>query len=47
VAFNAESIATLSIVGMLIVITSAWLTSKPDDRDVMLSNSHREVETND
>jgi hypothetical protein len=32
---------------MLIVITSAWLTSKPDDRDVMLSNSHREVETND
>jgi drug/metabolite transporter (DMT)-like permease len=39
VAFNAESIATLSIVGMLIVIASAWLTSKPDDRDVMLSDS--------
>jgi hypothetical protein len=39
VALNAESIATLSIVGMLIVIASAWLTSKPDDRDVMLSEN--------
>ncbi|NDF72041.1 MAG: EamA/RhaT family transporter, partial [Actinobacteria bacterium] len=39
VTFKAESIATLSIVGMLIVIASAWLTSKPDDRDVMLSDS--------
>jgi drug/metabolite transporter (DMT)-like permease len=39
VAFNAESIAPLSIVGMVIVIASAWMTSKPDDRDVMLSDS--------
>jgi len=28
-------------VGMLIVIASAWLTSKPADRDVMLSDSRK------
>jgi drug/metabolite transporter (DMT)-like permease len=39
VAFKAESIAPLSIMGMVIVIASAWMTSKPDDRDVMLSDS--------
>jgi hypothetical protein len=25
------------VLGMFIVIASAWMTSKPDDRDVMLS----------
>lgn len=37
--FNDESIAFASVVGMLIVIASAWLTSKPDNRDVMLSDA--------
>jgi drug/metabolite transporter (DMT)-like permease len=36
VVFNSESIAPLSVVGMVIVIASAWMTSKPDDRDVLL-----------
>jgi drug/metabolite transporter (DMT)-like permease len=36
-AFNDESIALLSVLGMFIVIASAWMTSKSDDRDVMLS----------
>jgi len=34
--FRGEHIATISVIGMCIVIVSAWLTSKPDDRDVML-----------
>jgi len=38
-AFNDESIALLSVLGMCIVIASAWMTSKPDDRDVMLSDT--------
>jgi drug/metabolite transporter (DMT)-like permease len=29
-----ERIAGLSVIGMLIVTISAWMTSKPDDRDV-------------
>jgi drug/metabolite transporter (DMT)-like permease len=37
--FNNESIALLSVVGMCIVIVSAWMTSKPDERDVMLSDA--------
>jgi drug/metabolite transporter (DMT)-like permease len=37
--FNDETIANASVVGMLIVIASAWLTSKPDDRDVTLSDA--------
>jgi drug/metabolite transporter (DMT)-like permease len=37
-AFNDESIASLSIVGMCIVIASAWMTSKPDERDVTLND---------
>lgn len=37
--FNDESIAFASVMGMLIVIASAWLTSKPDNRDVMLGNA--------
>ncbi|MFZ9867411.1 MAG: DMT family transporter [Ilumatobacteraceae bacterium] len=41
-AFNGESIASLSIVGMCIVIASAWMTSKPDERDVMLSDATEE-----
>ena len=39
VMLNAESLAPLSVVGMVIVIASAWMTSKPDDRDVLLSDS--------
>jgi drug/metabolite transporter (DMT)-like permease len=38
-AFRGEHIAVASVVGMCIVIFSAWLTSKPDDRDVMLSDA--------
>ena len=34
--FRDEHIAALSVVGMLIVILSAWMTSKPDDRDVLI-----------
>ena len=37
--FRDEHIAALSVVGMLIVILSAWMTSKPDVRDVMLSDA--------
>jgi drug/metabolite transporter (DMT)-like permease len=37
--FRDEHIATLSVVGMMIVIVGAWMTSKPDARDVMLSDS--------
>lgn len=37
--FRSERIAIISILGMCVVIASAWLTSKPDDRDVMLSDS--------
>ena len=37
VLFNDELIAPVSIGGMLIVIGSAWMTSKPDNRDVMLN----------
>ena len=37
--FNNENIALLSVVGMCIVIVSAWMTSKPDERDVMLSDA--------
>ena len=37
--FNDESIALLSVAGMCIVIASAWMTSKPDERDVMLSDA--------
>jgi len=39
VMLNKESLAPLSVVGMVIVIASAWMTSKPDDRDVLLSDS--------
>lgn len=35
--FRDEHIATVSVVGMCIVIVSAWMTSRPDDRDVMLA----------
>ena len=37
--FNGENIAAISVIGMCIVIASAWMTSKPDARDVMLSNT--------
>jgi drug/metabolite transporter (DMT)-like permease len=37
--FNDETIALVSVAGMLVVIASAWMTSKPDDRDVMLSDA--------
>jgi len=37
--FRNEHIATFSLIGMCIVIGSAWMTSKPDERDVLLSNS--------
>lgn len=36
--FRAEHIAKLSVLGMFIVILSAWMTSRPDDRDVMLDH---------
>jgi drug/metabolite transporter (DMT)-like permease len=39
--FRDEHIALLSVVGMAVVILSAWMTSKPDERDVMLSESKR------
>ena len=37
--FNNEHIAMVSVVGMCIVIASAWMTSKPDARDVLLSDA--------
>lgn len=37
--FRNEHIATVSIIGMCIVIGSAWITSKPDERDVLLGNA--------
>ena len=37
--FRDEHIATVSVVGMCIVIISAWMTSRPDDRDVMLTDT--------
>jgi len=36
--FRDEHIAMLSVVGMAVVILSAWMTSKPDERDVMLGD---------
>ena len=39
VLFNGEGISPISVVGMCIVILSAWMTSRPDDRDVMLTDS--------
>jgi len=35
--FRGERVASLSLLGMCIVITSAWMTSKPDELDVTLS----------
>jgi len=40
--FRNEHIAAISVVGMCIVIGSAWMTSKPDERDVMLSGATRQ-----
>lgn len=42
--FRDEHIAVISVLGMCVVILSAWLTSMPDDRDVMLEtyDSRRE-----
>ncbi len=37
--FNDERIAIISVLGMCVVITSAWMTSKPDARDVLLSDT--------
>ncbi|MFM8955972.1 MAG: DMT family transporter [Actinomycetota bacterium] len=34
--FRDEQITAISVVGMFIVIGSAWMTSRPDERDVML-----------
>lgn len=39
--FLDEHIALVSVVGMCVVIFSAWMTSKPDDRDVTLSDTTR------
>jgi drug/metabolite transporter (DMT)-like permease len=36
--FRDEHIAVLSVAGMAVVILSAWMTSKPDERDVMLGD---------
>lgn len=37
--FRNEHIAVVSVVGMCVVIFSAWMTSKPDERDVTLSDT--------
>jgi len=37
--FRDEHIAPLTVVGMLIVIASAWMMSKPDARDVTLDDT--------
>jgi len=37
--FNDEMIALASVAGMLVVIAAAWMTSKPDERDVKLSDA--------
>jgi drug/metabolite transporter (DMT)-like permease len=37
--FRNEHIETLSVAGMLVVIVGAWMTSKHDERDVVLSDS--------
>ena len=37
--FNNETIALVSVAGMLVVIASAWMTSRPDERDVTLSDA--------
>ena len=37
--FRDEHIAIVSVLGMCIVIFSAWMTSKPDEHDVMLSDT--------
>ena len=37
--FNNETIALVSVAGMLVVIASAWMTSKPDECDVKLSDA--------
>jgi drug/metabolite transporter (DMT)-like permease len=37
--FNNETIALVSVAGLLVVIASAWMTSKPDERDVTLSDA--------
>ena len=37
--FRNEHIAAVSVIGMCIVIGSAWMTSRPDERDVMLSDA--------
>ena len=39
--FRGERVASLSLLGMCIVIASAWMTSKPDDRDVTLSTTSK------
>jgi len=39
--FNDETIALVSVAGMLVVIASAWMTSKPDERNVRLSDTTR------
>lgn len=39
--FNDETIALVSVAGMLVVIASAWMTSKPDERNVSLSDTTR------
>ena len=39
--FRDERITPVSLLGMCIVIFSAWMTSKPDDRDVTLSDATR------
>jgi len=36
--FRDEHIAVLSVAGMAVVILSAWMTSKPDERDIMLGD---------
>lgn len=36
--FRSEALTSFSLLGMFIIIVSAWLTSKPDDRDVMLTD---------
>ena len=39
--FRDEHVAPVSAIGMIVVIVSAWMMSKPDGRDVTLDDSRR------
>lgn len=41
IALNGEELAIVSVLGMVVVIVSAWMTSKPDARDVLVTEPTR------